>query len=51
MCLDGAQSNDPSCAALHELLVDVQLARGGRSSAEKRSNKAAVRDSQATTSR
>jgi hypothetical protein len=35
MCLDGAQSNDPSCAALHELPVDVQLARGGIAAAER----------------
>jgi DNA-binding CsgD family transcriptional regulator len=35
MCVDGAEPNDPSCALLHELLVDVQLARGDTGAAER----------------
>jgi DNA-binding NarL/FixJ family response regulator len=34
MCLDGGDPNDPSCAVLHQLLMDVQLARGDIGAAE-----------------
>jgi DNA-binding CsgD family transcriptional regulator len=35
MCLDGADPNDPSCAVLQALLVDVQLARQDIGAAER----------------
>jgi DNA-binding NarL/FixJ family response regulator len=35
MCVEASDPNDPSCAMLHDLLIDVQLARGDMDGAER----------------